>query len=116
MQFILVGFTQEMESRVFTFEGVTSDWTRSEYTVRIDLALARRYGIRLQELPLLCRELLDRYGDGEERRAYSYAEEDMRVYADGCAAARDAAARKRKPTRKPSGNQIGAAWRLPQTL
>lgn len=57
MQYILSGFTQDMGFRVFRFEGVAVDRprTRTVFTVRADLALIRRYGIQIQELPLLCR-------------------------------------------------------------
>ena len=55
MGFILKGFTQEMGIRVFAFERVGEDHTRTEYTISADLALTRRYDIRVQDLPLLCR-------------------------------------------------------------
>lgn len=113
MQFTLRGFSQIMGYRVFTFEGVAADKTRALFTVKADLALARRYGIRLQELPLLCREVLNRRHDGSERRAFAYAEEDMCLFANA-AAARAEAAKTRKPPRRPASDQVGAAWRGPQ--
>ncbi len=68
MQFVLSGFTQEMGFRVFRFEGVAADRprTRTVFTVRAERALIRRYGIQIQELPLLCRGLLDGLGGEEE--------------------------------------------------
>jgi hypothetical protein len=113
MQFILTGFTQDMGFRVFAFDGVKEDRTRTQYTVRADLGLIRRYGIRVQELPLLCRSLLDRCGEGEERRALTFTEDEMRLREKDCALARETAAM-RKPPRRPSGANIGAAWRTPQ--
>jgi hypothetical protein len=113
LHFILRGFSQVMGSRVFAFEGVAADWTRTPFTVRTDLALTRRYGIRLQELPLLCRAVLERCHEGEENREFAYTEEDMRLYAD-CAAARAAAAKQRKPPRRPAPEHVGTAWRVPQ--
>jgi hypothetical protein len=81
------------------------------FTVRADLALSRRYGIQLQELPLLCREVLERTsGDGEER-VFAFDEEEMRVHAEHAAA--KAAARVRKAPRKPVSGNLGAAWRAP---
>lgn len=112
MQFILKGFSQVMGFRVFAFEGIAADRTRSAFTVGTDLALTRRYGIRLQELPLLCRAVLERCHEGEEKRAFTYTEADMRLYAD-CAAARDEAAKRKKPPRRPATDHIGAAWRVP---
>jgi hypothetical protein len=113
MQFILTGFTQDMGFRVFAFEGVSADRTRTKYTVRADLGLVRRYGIRVQELPLLCRALLDKCGESEEQRALTFTEDEMRLRAQDCAQAREMAAMK-KPPRRPAGANLGAAWRAPQ--
>ncbi len=104
MHFILRGFSEVTGFRIFAFEGVATDRTRTPFTVRTDLALARRYGIRLQELPLLCRAVLERCHLGGEKRTFSYTEEDMRLYADD-AAARAEAARQRKPPRRPATEQ-----------
>lgn len=114
MQFILMGFSQDSQDmgfRMFAFEGIAADRTRTEFTVRADLALIRTYGIRVQELPLLCRGLLERRAEGQERRTLTFTEEEMRLYANDCAAAREAAALKRKPWHRPPTDHIGAAWR-----
>ncbi len=100
MHFILNGFSELMGFRVFAFEGIAEDRTRTPFTVRTDLALSRRYGIRLQELPLLCREVLERRNEGEQRRAFTYTEEDMRLYASACAAARDKGSQHKKNFRR----------------
>ena len=113
MQFILKGFSQVRGFRVFAFEGIAGDWTRTAFTVRTNLALTRRYGIRLQELPLLCRAVLDGLPEGEEQRAFTFTEEDMRVHADDLAA-RDRAAKQRKHPRRPASDHVGTAWRVPQ--
>src|ERR1700688_3275885 len=113
MQFILTGFTQELGFRVFAFERMAEDRTRTRWTVRADLALIRRYGIRLQELPLMCRGLLER-GDDVETRAIIFSEEQMRTCADERAAAKEGAAHKRKAPRRPASENSGAAWRGPQ--
>ena len=82
MDFIFNGFTQDMGFRVFAFERMGPDRIRTKYTVRADLALLLRYGIRMQELPLLCRGLLERRSDnGEETGALTFTEDDMRLYA-----------------------------------
>jgi hypothetical protein len=114
MQFSLIGFSQDMGFRVFAFEGTAADRTRSEYTVRADLALTRKYGIRVQELPLLCRGLLERAGEGEQKCTATFTEEEMRLHAHNCAAARNAAMQKRKSPRTPPTQQIGSNWRVPQ--
>lgn len=111
VQFIFKGFSQDMGSRVFEFDGIASDRTRTPFTVRTDLALTRRYGIRLQELPLLCRAVLELRHDGEDTHEFAYTEADMNLHREG-AAARLEAAKQRKPPRRPATDQVGAAWRL----
>jgi len=113
MQFSLIGFKQETGFRVFAFEGTSADRTRNEYTVRADLALTRKYGIRIQELPLLCRELLERGGECEQTSTVTFTEEEMRLHARACADAHNAAALKRKSTRRPPTSHIGNGWRAP---
>lgn len=113
MQYTLTGFTHDMSFRVFAFECVGDDRVRTEYRVRADLALIRRYGIRMQELPLLCRGILERSNEGKEQRTFTYTEADMCLYADACAA-RNALAHKRKVPRKQPSENVGAAWRGPQ--
>ncbi|HEX4136312.1 MAG TPA: hypothetical protein VHY84_16985 [Bryobacteraceae bacterium] len=113
MQFVLTGFTQDMGFRVFAFEGVKADRTRAQYTVRADLGLVRKYGIPVQELPLLCRAFLDKCGESEEKRALIFSEDEMRVRANDYALARETAAR-RRPPRRPGGANAGTASRVPQ--
>jgi hypothetical protein len=93
---------------VFAFEGTAEDRTRTAYTVRADLALTRKYGIRVQELPLLCRGILERAGEGEQKSAATFTEEEMRLYSHNCTEARDAAIRRRKALRKPLPAQAGS--------
>lgn len=114
MQYFLTGFTQELGFRVFAFERMGEDRIRTSWTVRADLALSRRYGIRLQELPLMCRGLLERSEDAEETRAMIFSEEHMRTCANERAAAKEGAAHKRKAPRRPAVENPGAAWRGPQ--
>ena len=112
MQFILTGFTQDAGFRVFAFEGIETDRTRSRHVVRADLGMIRQFGIRVQELPLLCRGVLERRNQAEEQRMFTYTEADMRLHANVCAV--QAAAQKRKPPRRPPAENLGAAWRRPQ--
>jgi hypothetical protein len=117
MQFVLSGFTQEMEYRVFAFEGVVTGQLRVQFTVRADLALSRRYGIRLQDLPLLCRGVLEHrtleaQTGHEQQQAWTFTEDAMRTHQSNSAAARDLAAQNRKAPRRPI-RPDGAAWRSP---
>jgi len=113
LQLLFKGFTQAKGFRVFQFEGVAADRSRTGYTVRTDLALIQRYGIRLQDLPLLCRAVLERGFEGEERHDFTYTEADMGRHAS-VVAARDEASHKKKAPRRPVSDQVGAAWRVPQ--
>lgn len=112
VQFILTGFTQDMGFRVFTFERIGDDRIRTKCTVKADLALIRGYGIRIQELPLLCRGLLDHGDSGCEMQSLTFGEVEMRACADERTAAHDAAVAKRKPPHRPAGENLGAGWRV----
>jgi hypothetical protein len=114
MQFVLTGFKQDLGCRVFAFEGIAVDRIRTAFTVRADLALIRRYGIQIQELPLLCRSVLERRDESSEMLAFTFTEEEMRNWSVARAAAKDEAAHRRKPPRRPASESLGAAWRSPQ--
>lgn len=118
MQFTLTGFTQDSGCRVFAYDGVGEDRMRIKFTVRADLALSRKYGIRLQELPLMCLEILERTNAMDDPgavdpavtlRALSFTEDAMIRYADEVVAARDAAALKRSSSRRPQAAKEAAA-------
>jgi len=96
MGFILKGFTQEMGIRVFAFERVGEDQTRTEYTISADLALTRRYDIRIQDLPLLCRLSLERHETADDAHTFIFTEGEMSSHATKCKAAADAASLKRR--------------------
>ncbi len=113
MQYNLTGFTHDSGFRVFAFEGVEKDRDRSEYLVRAEFALVLRYGIRVQELPLLCRGILERRDVEDEQHTFTYAESDMCLYASACAARR-AEALAKKEHRRPVGETSGDSWRSHQ--
>ncbi len=116
MQFILTGFTQQLGFRVFGFEGRREDKSKSNYTVKADLGLIHKYGIRVQELPLLCRALLDRTTEEETQRAWTFSEAEMSLHEKDCVATRAAASAKKRLTRKPPVTNAGAGWRTPQPV
>jgi hypothetical protein len=116
MQFVLMGFDEIPGFRVFAYEGVAADRSRVQFSVKADLAMARKYGIRAQEFPLLCRALLDqRHEEGGAKRNFVFSEDDMRIFAQS-AAARTEAAQRRKPPRRPVSDQVGNAWRVSPPL
>ena len=110
MQFVLIGFSHYGGFRVFAFERIADDRMRTSFTVRADLALVRAYGIRLQELPLMCRKMLEERSESQETQALTFTEDQMRILAQAGVAARDKAAQKRKPPHKPPTENGGTAW------
>jgi hypothetical protein len=80
--------------------------------VRADVTLARKHEIRLQELPLLCRQLLESIREGGLVGAVTLTEDHMIAIK---AAARSAAEKKpHKAPRRPSP-AVGQAWRNAHT-
>ena len=115
MEFLLTGFTHDKDCRIFTFECISADRVWTKCKVRADLSLARKYGIALQELPLLCRGLLDRREEGADKIAgtsaeINFTEEAIRALASDRAAAKAAIPKRKAPVR-PAGEHLGAAWR-----
>jgi hypothetical protein len=109
-QFILRGFSQTRGIRIYTFEG-TGNERRADYTVEVDLALIPRYGIRIQDLPLLCRELLQQRVKPDEISSVTFTEQHMRSLAERRATEREEAEQRKKPPRRPPSANTGAAWR-----
>ncbi len=101
MQYLLTGFTQDTGVRVFAFEGVAADRVRTAYSVKADLALARKHGIPMQELPLLCRAILERRSEDDDQRAFTFTEGDMTLHSNLVRAALDS--QKRKAPRRRFG-------------
>ena len=111
MQFMLKGFTQDSAFRVFEFDCIAPSRPRTQFTVRADLDLVRRYGIRVQELPLLCRSVLDAREPSNAARALTFTEEKMISYVKECAAAKELAAQKKKPFAKSMDENLQPARR-----
>lgn len=110
--YTLTGFDQTAGIRLYAFEGI-GDGRRIDYTVEVNLALIAEYGIRIQDLPLLCRELLERRVEPAEMSALTFTEQEMRSHAQRLATARQLAEQKKKPGRHPVSPNTGAAWRGP---
>jgi hypothetical protein len=112
-QILLTGFTQYGGFRYFKFERIAADRTRSAVTVKASLELARSYGIRVQELPLLCRQFLEERGPEQTDRNITYGADGMKLYAEACKAAREAAAHRKPPVRRPPVNRDPSGWGMP---
>jgi len=117
VQFMLTGFKQDVGFRVFTFEAAPAGASKMQFSVKADLAMARRYGIQMQALPLLCWGLLER-SDVVTERAFTYSEEEMCQYARTVKEERAAAALKKQSARRTlTTSTPGVGWRTaaPQT-
>ena len=116
VQFIFTGFKQDEGVRVFLYEDTGREHVGFRYAVRVDLGLARRYGIQTQELPLMCRGMLERREREELRDVVSFTEEEMSLHASNLRNLRRAALLKKKSRFKPPSviNRIG--WRAPQQV
>jgi len=101
MEFVLTGFRQEANMRRFAFQRVATDHSRTEFTVSADMALIVKHKIPLQELPLLCRALLEDRNDTGPAKAVIFTENEMLGYVQRRSAAKDEADRKRAQHRSP---------------
>jgi hypothetical protein len=107
MEFLLAGFTEGKGIRHFRFECLAPDRTRRTVVVHADTALARKHEIRIQELPLLCRRLLQSVDAGDVTDAMTFTEDHMILVQSACLAA---AEKKPRPPMRPSP-ATGQAWR-----
>jgi hypothetical protein len=109
-QFFLRGYTQAAGIRIYAFQGRV-DASRIDYTVEVDLALIPGYGIRIQDLPLLCRELLQQQTQPDEKSAVVFTEQRMRSHAEKLAAARHEAEHKKKQPKHLGTPDAETTWR-----
>jgi hypothetical protein len=63
LEFIMTGFKQSLNVRHYSFQIVAGDRTRRDVLVDADLDMMRRHGISIQEMPLLCKHLLETMED-----------------------------------------------------
>ena len=108
MEFVLAGFRQFDTVRQYYFDAVGDDRIRKRVAVDADLALVRRYGIPVQDLPLLCRRLLVARAKAE---SIMFTESDILQYAKERAAAAHASQERRRARRPPVSSRVGQAWR-----
>lgn len=111
-EFLLSGFSQAAGIRIYVFEGRVGAM-RIDYTVEVDLALIPGYGIRIQELPLLCRELLQQRAQPDEISALVFTEQRMRSHAERLAIAREEAEHRKRQPRHLASAHAETGWRLP---
>ena len=109
-QFFLTGFTQAAGIRIYAFEG-RIDAKRIDCTVEVDLALIPGFGIRIQDLPLLCRELLQQRSQPDETSSVVFTEQRMRSHAEKLAVAREEAEHRKKQPRHLASADAETGWR-----
>lgn len=102
MDYVLTSVHHESNVRKFSFDGIDADRGRTSFTVCVDLGVIRKYEIPLQELPLLCRYLLEGQAFDAQTRVVTFTEADMQGHADRRAAAKRAAVERRGGHRKHS--------------
>ena len=107
MNYVLVDSRQFGTVRRFYFDAIAQG-SRHEVTVEVDLKLVHKHKIPLQELPLLCRRLLE----GRTKiETTTFTEMDMAQCASERAAAENALMEKRQSRRPPAPSRDGQAWR-----
>ncbi len=77
VQILFTGFRDAAGIRRFEFDLIGNDHSHTECVVTADTTLARKYDIHLQELPLLCRRLLDESGAEQPGQPISLTEQHM---------------------------------------
>ena len=83
MKFVLAGFRQNENIRYYSFQGIGADRrTRTEFSVGVDLTLLHKYGIPLQEVPLMCCVLLSSRVGADQLHSLMFPEEDMLAHAE----------------------------------
>ncbi|HYP07238.1 MAG TPA: hypothetical protein VER03_13480 [Bryobacteraceae bacterium] len=110
MNFLLAGFKEGSGSRNFSFDCVAADRSRTTVVVGADMALARKYAIRLQELPLLCVRLLESLGEEERKATLTLTEGHMMASQTEARLSVLKKTHRQSPARSASAGQ---AWRNP---
>jgi|SRR5579871_2461317 len=100
-ELILTGFRQANGIRSYMYQCQHEDGSSSEFTVDAEVNLLQKHGIGLQELPLLCRRVLEKQNSDVLLRTVTFTEDLMKEQADQRTALKQAAQNKRKPHRKP---------------
>lgn len=116
MEFILLGFDQSPSTREFRFEIIKADHCRAPVVVVADLSLAHEHNIKLQDLPLLCRELLQ-HSEADALSAGLITLTKTHMVASSLAARIASEEKKARRVREPVLPKFGRAWRatLPLT-
>ena len=115
IRFIFSGFKQDEGFRVFFFEDSGKEHMGSKYSVRADLSLARRLGIPTQDLPLLCRAILERGDSSRGSETILFSEAEMNLHVNHAKSLRRELLLKKKSRFKPPSVISRVGWRSPQS-
>lgn len=100
--FMLTEFHELHGIRYYVYLGQHDDGLLSEFTVDADVKLLRKHGIALQELPLLCRRLLEKQNPDSCLKAVTFTEDLMKEQADQRAVLKRAAQEKKRAYHRPA--------------
>ena len=109
MNFVFTGFRQDDSVREYAFQAATQP--PEKFTVGADLNLVRKHNVPLQELPLLCRQLLEAKDEPRKSPSLVFTEQDMLAYVENRARVAHDAESKRRKFRVAASPRIGEAWR-----
>jgi len=110
MEIQFSGFTHSGAFREFAFDCVSEDRSKTRISVIADLELSRKYRIAVQELPLLCRRLVEDVADSAEPCTLTFSEAEMLVLSKKRSAQAEQIVHKKAQRRpKPPASN----WQLP---
>lgn len=109
MDYVLTNFQQHLNIRSFFFKGTNSARERLEYIVGVDLSIARKYSIPVQELPLLCLRFLEQRTDELQPRGVNFTEAQLAGFASERDAEKKRSEAKRRGQFKPSAKVAAQA-------
>ena len=114
MDYILAGFKQDKDVRVFAFQSFGNGGTigRTQYSVRADLTATRKHGIALQDLPVLCRNLLTRHQPAADS-CLTFSDDELLAIQEERILSRAAAFRKPFARATESDKQWVSPWKPP---
>ncbi|HEU0119694.1 MAG TPA: hypothetical protein VFQ91_04155 [Bryobacteraceae bacterium] len=110
MEIQFTGFSHNGRFREFAFDCVVDLRHTTRYKVVADLELSRKYEIPVQELPLLCRRLVEEAHFEESPSPLTFTEADMRTWRNARKAQREQIVHK-KPQRRTKSPS--STWHLP---
>jgi hypothetical protein len=108
-----MGFQQEDNRRVYTFDCMVRGQSTIRFSVSVDMALFLKYHVGMQEGPTLCAHKLTADLEAQREGAHELTNEDLQAYAADRTAAEVRKAESRRPgpkRRKPEPGQPVSPW------